>query len=158
MSEHPSISKLVSELEGLGFSVPEGRVFIDSFGDSYTMSEELLSLIRTGDKRAGASLLWTHEHEGEPPPAPGDIGIVVDWDGTPAFVTRVLRADVVPFGEVSAEFAALEGEGDGSLVHWREAHWSFFEGECRRIGRDPTWNMPVVCCTFAVLHEVKTVS
>ena len=135
--------------------MPEGRVFIDSFGDSRALSEELLARIRTGDKRAGASLLWAHEHEGDPAPAPGSIGIVVDWDGAPAFVTRIVRTDVVPFGEVSAEFAMLEGEGDRSLAYWRQVHWAFFERECRRIGRKPTWDMPVVCCTFSVLHDVS---
>jgi uncharacterized protein YhfF len=30
---------------------------------------------------------------------------------------------------VDQAFAAAEGEGDGSLAHWREAHRCFFEAE-----------------------------
>jgi uncharacterized protein YhfF len=54
----------------------------------------------------------------------------------------------VPFKQVSAEFAAREGEGDGSLQSWRESHWDFFSRECRRLGRAPNEAMPVVCTSF----------
>jgi hypothetical protein len=39
----------------------------------------------------------------------------------------------VPFEEVSEEFAAIEGEGDGSLRYWREVHWTYFGRVCKRI-------------------------
>jgi uncharacterized protein YhfF len=61
--------------------------------------------------------------------------------------------DVVPFADVDAEFAAIEGEGDGSLEYWRRAHEAFFGRECKRIGRAPEPRMPVVCERFEVVYR-----
>jgi uncharacterized protein YhfF len=108
--------------------------------------------VREGKKRATASLLWAWEHEGEPLVQPGDLEIVVDHLGEPALVTRVSAVSVVPFDRVGADFAAREGEGDGSLEHWRKAHTAFFRRECARIGREPAPDMPVVCVDFEVEH------
>ena len=52
--------------------------------------------------------------------------------------------------EVGAEFAAKEGEGDGSLFFWRDAHRQYFTRECDRIGRRFTEDMPVACERFEV--------
>jgi uncharacterized protein YhfF len=104
--------------------------------------------------RAGTSLLWAHEVEGEALPEVGDIDVVVDHEGEPVAVTRVTSVFVAPFGEVDADHAALEGGGDGSLAHWRAAHWDVFGRECARIGRVPAEDMPVVCCAFELLAVV----
>ncbi len=69
----------------------------------------------------------------------------------PALITRLTEVSVVPFGEVTAEYAAIEGEGDGSLEYWRRGHWAFFTRECHLLGREPLETMPVVCCVFEVL-------
>jgi uncharacterized protein YhfF len=58
---------------------------------------------------------------------------------------------VLPLDAVDAAFAADEGEGDGSLAFWRRVHDAYFARECRRIGREPALDMPVVCERFAVL-------
>jgi uncharacterized protein YhfF len=55
------------------------------------------------------------------------------------------------FDQVTAEYAAIEGEGDGSLEYWRDAHWRFFSRECARLGREPTTDMLVVCAVFELL-------
>ncbi|WP_305857337.1 ASCH domain-containing protein [Balneatrix alpica] len=127
---------------------------IDGFGDSPAMCAELLDLIRRGGKRAGASLLWTHQAEASPLPQQGDIVLVVDALNQPALLLQTLAVEVCPFAEVSADFAAAEGEGDGSLAYWREAHWSFFNRECALIGRSPSPSMPVVCERFALLKTL----
>jgi len=150
----PSLATVLAKLAARGIAVPPGRVGLDTFGDSPELSRELVDLIRDGRKRAGTSLLWAHEHEGEPLPEVGDVDIVVDHEGEPAAVTRVVRVQVVPFEQVDAAYAALEGEGDGSLAHWRAAHWHFFGRECARMGRAPAEDMPVVCCVFEVLVVV----
>lgn len=125
-----------------------------AFGDSDALSEKLLSLIRGGQKRGGAGLLWAYESDAEPVPNIGEVEIVVNHLNAPALVTRITEVEVVPFNQVSARFAAREGEGDGSLEYWRKAHWAFFSRECQRIGRGPSDTMPVVCCSFEVLNVV----
>lgn len=76
-----------------------------------------------------------------------------DWAGTPLCVIETEAVDVVPFGEVSATFAAIEGEGDGSLSFWREAHRQYFTRECIRIGRLFSEDMPVACERFRVVYR-----
>ncbi len=152
MSTTPTVEEVLRRLEALGVALPPGNVRVDGYGDSEELSEELLALIRSGRKRAGTGLLWLHEHENDPPATEGEIEIVVNHKGQPVAVTRIVSVNVVPYAEVTAEYAAIEGEGDGSLSYWREAHWAYFSRECKRIGRQPSESMPVVCSVFEVLH------
>jgi uncharacterized protein YhfF len=147
-----SLESALAHLHALGIELPPGRVRVDGCGDSKALSDELLALIRRGQKRAGTGLIWAHEFENEPIAQPGDIEIVVDHAGVPSIITRIVSVDVLPYGQVSEEYAAIEGEGDGSLAYWREAHWDYFSRECERIGRVPNDNMMVVCNVFEVLQ------
>ena len=127
---------------------------MDGYGDSEELSSELLALIRSGRKRAGTGLLWAYQHDGQHIARTGDIEIVVDHLNVPVMVTRVVSSERIAFNQVTAEYAALEGEGDGSLAYWRNAHWNFFGRECQRIGREPTETMPVICTVFQVVLEL----
>ncbi|WP_238136670.1 ASCH domain-containing protein [Variovorax sp. JS1663] len=84
----------------------------------------------------------------------GYLQLFLEWQYDAA--TRFFEAfhfEVVPFEQVTAEFAATEGEGDSSLAWWREAHWRYFGRECARIGRTPSQHMPVVCERFRVAFK-----
>lgn len=150
----PPLTVLFAKLRLAGVSVPPGRLRIDQYGDSPELSRELIELIRSGPKRAGASLFWAYEAETEELPQVGDIEIVVDHEHEPVLVTRVTRVEIVPFNQVTAEYAAIEAEGDGSLEYWREGHWGYFSRECARIGREPQDDMPVVCSVFELVAAV----
>src|SRR5215212_11402551 len=152
----PKLEELIPKLRSHGIELPSGAARVGAFGDSAALSEELLALIRDGRKRAGASLLWGHEADSEPVPNVGEIEIVVDHLDEPSVVTRTTEVEILPFNQVGATFAAREGEGDGSLEYWKKAHWAFFSRECRRIGREPSDTMPVVCTSFEVLNVVSS--
>ena len=152
MSELPTATSLVAKLCALGITLPDVAIRVSAYGDSPTLSEALLALIRLGRKRAGTGLLWAYEAEGEAIPVVGEIEIVVDHRNEPAIVTRATSVQVIPYAEVTAEYAAIEGEGDGSLAFWREAHWAFFSRECQRLGHKPDESMLVVCGVFEVLN------
>ncbi len=124
-----------------------------AFGDSEGLAHELAQLVLQGIKRATAGSLWAVEHESKPLPKPGDLSIVTNWAGAPLCVIETLAVDVLPFVAVPAEFAAAEGEGDGSLAFWRDAHRAYFARECGRIGRPFTETMPVVCERFRVVFQ-----
>lgn len=79
----PPIELLLSKLACVGIVVPPGRLRVDGYGDSPELSEKLLALIRTGPKRAGTSLLWAMEHDGDTRPEVGDIEIVIDHKDEP---------------------------------------------------------------------------
>ncbi len=124
------------------------------FCDNRVDADELAELVRAGTKRATAGSLWAYEAVDEPLPQAGDLRVITDWDGQAACVIRTLSVDIVPFDEVSHEFAAMEGEGegDGSLEHWRRGHLAFFTRGLAELGRRPTPVMPVVCECFEVVH------
>jgi uncharacterized protein YhfF len=124
-----------------------------AFGDSDAMADELAQLVLAGVKRATASLAWTYEVEQRPPPKAGDLSIVQSSAGQPLCVIETTAVDAVPFEEVSAEFAAVEGEGDRTLASWRRDHQAFFERECKRIGRTPGPRMRVLCERFRVVYR-----
>jgi uncharacterized protein YhfF len=123
------------------------------FDDNEPSANELAALVLGGRKRATAALAWAHEQEGKPLPRPGDLSIVTDFSGSPLCVIETMAVEVVPFDEVSASFAATEGEGDGSLAYWRRVHTDFFGRECERLGRQPHPRMPVVCERFEVVYR-----
>lgn len=150
----PPISTLITKLQAAGITVPPVRVRVGGYGDSPALSRELIELIRTGTKRAGTSLLWAYEAESEALPRVGDVEIVIDHAHEPVLLTRIIGVEVLPFNQVTAEYAAVEGEGDGSHQYWREGHWRYFSRACVRIGREPTHAMPVVCSVFELLASV----
>ena len=158
MPSLPSVESLIAQLSARGIALSPGPVHADGYGDSAELSEELLDLIRSGCKRAGTGLLWAYEHDGEHIAKAGDIEIVIDHRHVPALVTRIVSSEIVAFNEVTAEYAAIEGEGDGSLEYWRRAHHNFFARECKRVGKEPTEAMPVICSVFEVLHVLPAPS
>ncbi len=148
----PSVADVIADLHERGIELPASHVRLDYYGDSPELSRSLLAMIRSGQKRAGTSLLWWHEHEGEPIAQVGNIEIVLTHGHHPSIVTRVTRVEVLPYRDVSAEYAAIEGEGDGSLDYWRQAHWAYFSRVCASIGKLPARDMLVVCGVFEVPH------
>jgi len=118
------------------------------FHDNEQGALELAILVLNGLKRGSASLVWTYKHDDKRPPWPGSLSIMTDWSGKPLGIIETLTIEAVPFDEVTAEFAACEGEGDMSLRHWREGHWDYFTRECKRIRRRPDPRMLVLCERF----------
>lgn len=154
MSALPTVESVLAILAARGVTLPPGRVTTDGYGDSAELSAELLELIRSGRKRAGTGLLWAMEADGDRMPAVGDIEIVLDFHNEPVLVTRIISVEIKAYDQVDADYAATEGEGDGSLEYWRWGHWNFFGRECARIGRQPSPDMPVVCCVIELLAEI----
>lgn len=123
------------------------------FGDSAALADELGQLVLSGIKRATTGSVWSSEATGQRLPRPGDLSVVTDGAGTPLCIIETTQADVMPFDDVSAEFAAVEGEGDGSLAFWRQAHIAYFTRECQRAGRTFSGDMPVSCERFRVVYS-----
>lgn len=123
------------------------------FGDSEDLANELAELVLRGVKRATAGSVWSCEGEGRRLPMRGDLSIVTNWSGSPLCIIETEVVDVMPFNDVSSEFAATEGEGDGSLSFWRDAHRQYFTRECTRAGRQFSEDMLVACERFKVVYQ-----
>jgi uncharacterized protein YhfF len=123
------------------------------FDDNAPSADELAALVLAGRKRATAALAWAFESEHKPIPKPGDLSVVTLFSGKPVCVIETRSIQIVPFSEVDADFAATEGEGDGSLACWQRAHMAFFGRECQRLGREFSLSAPVVCERFGVVYR-----
>lgn len=91
------------------------------FGDNPELQERLAALIVAGLKTATCSAEVENVSA-----QPGERGLVVIRDDHPVAVIEVETATSVRFCDVTAEQAALEGEGDLSLDYWRSAHRDYF--------------------------------
>jgi uncharacterized protein YhfF len=123
-----------------------------SFGDSPAMADELGQLVLAGIKRATAASVWSYEESERGAPKPGDLSVVLDSAQRPLCIIETEQVDVVAFDQVSAGFAAREGEGDGSLAGWRRAHTGYFTRECERSGRAFSETMAIACERFKVVY------
>lgn len=122
------------------------------FGDSEALADELAALVLKGVKRATAGSVWSFESQGKPLPKPGDLSVMTDWAGTPLGVIETRSIEVLPFKDVTAAFAAVEGEGDGSLAFWRAAHRAYFTREAEAAGRTFSEDLLVCCECFELVH------
>jgi uncharacterized protein YhfF len=128
-----------------------GSVF--SFGDSREMADELSTLVRQGIKTATCSALLGYDIEQKPLPQTGELSVVLDGSGNPVLIIQTIEVFVLPFNEVSEQFAFDEGEGDRSLAYWRKAHETYFR---RNDFKDRAFDerVLVVCERFRVVHTI----
>lgn len=119
-----------------------------AFGDSPEQADELLDLVLQGVKTATCSALSVYGSD-LPITQPGSVEVVLDGQGVPRAVIRIVSVDIRRFNEMDAEFAAAEGEGDRSLAYWRAEHEDFFT----RAGRFAP-DMELVCERFELLDRL----
>ncbi len=119
-----------------------------TFGDSRTLCDELLALVRSGRKTATCGALRDFGEGKESLPVVGRRDMALDWDGNPALLIETTEVTIRAFRDVPEDFALAEGEGDFDM--WRNAHIAFFR---RNGGFDP--GMELVCERFRLV-EVLT--
>ncbi|WP_101525778.1 ASCH domain-containing protein [Nocardioides houyundeii] len=68
-------------------------------------------------------------------------------DGEELGTIEVTAVEILPFGEVPWEFAALEGEGDADLDEWRTGHRDYWE----RVATPVDDETLVVCLRFVLV-------
>ena len=130
--------------------LPEAVPEAWAFGATPEQADGLLGLVLAGTKTGTASALWDYEETGDAVPEPGEHSILLDGSGVPRAVIETTAVETVPFGEVTAEHARSEGEGDMTLDAWREIHERYW----RRHSENPRGfepDMPVVCERFRLL-------
>lgn len=122
-----------------------------AFGDTPALADELGALVKAGRKRATASLPVEFTSLGDPLPAVGDIGIVLSGDGVPMAIIELVEVRHLPFRDVDAAFAADEGEDDGTLASWRDAHRAYFGRVAARAGLRFDETTTVICQRFRLV-------
>lgn len=125
---------------------------VEYFGNE-EIADELFDLVYKGKKVATCGSPWAYQSEGLNTLKKGDLTIVTDYLGEKACIIKTTKMTIKKFNEITAEEAALEGEGDLSLDYWREGHKKFFSIECKEIGKEFSEEMPVVFEEFEVVYK-----
>ncbi|NUP17313.1 MAG: ASCH domain-containing protein, partial [Streptomyces sp.] len=105
----------------------------------------LTDLTLSGAKTATAGLLpLDYEAEGEQIEHVGEHLILVDDTGGKVATIEITAVDIVPFAEVTWQFAEAEGEGYTSIEDWRETHRRYWSDQ----GHQVTDTSPIVCLHY----------
>ena len=133
---------------------PAGTTFKESFCFGYyeELANELLQLVLTGQKTATTSSYLAYANAGEALPKVGDLSIVTDWSGRPAFVIETTQVLTLPFNQMTFDLCRLEGE-DENLASWQENHRQAFTHSGPEEGYVFTEEMPVVFEVFRVVYR-----
>jgi uncharacterized protein YhfF len=119
------------------------------FGDSQELSDELISLVRSGKKTATCGALRDFEEGKEVMPGLARCDIALEWSSDPALVLKTVSLELKRFCDVEEDFALAEGEND-TLEGWRTDHQGYFE---RNGGFDP--EMMLVCERFELVEDCQ---
>ena len=127
------------------------QTIADHFCSDEYNANTCASLVLSGEKTATCSLKYWYESAEEPYPRVTQLMVVTNWNGKPVCIIETTHVEECAYDQVTAEFAAAEGEGDKSLAWWRKAHWDFFSGECEQEGLMPSKEMTLVMERFKVV-------
>lgn len=86
----------------------------------------LTGYVLDGVKVGTAGLLGDYADEGEELERVGERLSLVDSEINELAVIEVTAVEIVPFAEVTWEFARSEGEGFTSIEDWRAAHAAYW--------------------------------
>ena len=112
------------------------------------VTDEIAELARQGRKRGTAHLLIDFERNAIPRRVPGQYLIVLNAALDPLCVAQFTAVKEVPFNQVTAQFAASEGEGDLSLEYWASVHKRYFVKQLTEWQLEWHDNLVVVCESF----------
>lgn len=109
-------------LSGTSWGEPSAWHFCDNPADA----DECAQLVLEGKKRATSPAVAELALRGDAWPRVGDLHVITNWVGEAQCIIRTVAVTELRFGDVTAEHAALEGEGDGSLEFWRRVHREYY--------------------------------
>lgn len=121
-----------------------------AFGDD---PDNLASLVLEGKKRSTASVYDLYAYDNEELPRVGGYSVILDSADRAVCVIRDTEVRVVPFRDVDAEHARLEGEGDLSLEYWRQVHRKCFTKWMKEAGKPFRDSTKIVLERFAVVFR-----
>ncbi len=122
------------------------------FCDNKKDANECVQLVLSGKKQATSPSVWELKSLGKKIPEVGDLHIITDWDGFAQCIIQTTNVTIVPFNQITEEHARMEGEGDGSLKHWRKVHWNYYQRVLKGTEYIPSKDMPIVCEKFEVIY------
>ena len=131
------------------------RSYVEAFSFGFTPEDgrEIAPLVLAGTKTATGSVYWSYAFDQKRLPEVGDLCVVTAGSDDPVCVIETTEVRVLPFDEVTPDYARDGGEGDRSMATWRDIYWHYVLSECRRIGREPSPKAPLVMERFRVVYR-----
>ncbi len=123
------------------------------FETSENASNILAALVMSGEKTGTSSTKDNFESVGEIIPSVGDLHIITNWDDVAQFIIKTTVVSIVPYKDVSEDFAKKEGEGDLTLKHWQNVHEPVFRAEQQNSGNKFDENTEIVCEEFKLIYK-----
>lgn len=114
----------------------------------------LADLVLRGEKTATASAYDLYALEGELLPQLGTFDVILDSQNQAVCIVEITKVSVEPFNQVSADHAYKEGEGDKTLVYWRQVHEDFFRDCLGEVGLTFTPESKVVLEEFRKVYPL----
>lgn len=148
---HPSVDELWERFRKTRSGVPDAPPQVFHFCLHREDADECAELVAAGRKRATATSLEELELQGQPLPRSGDLAVVTGFDGNAVAVIETDRVEVHRLGDIDEHFAMAEGEGDGSLAWWREAHLRYYSEVLADSGTPVDDDLLIACEHFRVV-------
>lgn len=123
------------------------------FCDNEKSANDLAKLVKEGVKRGTTGLYDLYRIENEELPIVDSYIIITNWNGIAQCIIRTKKVTILPFKDVTEEFANIEGEGDKSLRYWQKVHIDFFTRELKKFNMEFSQNMSVVFEEFEVVYK-----
>ncbi|WP_020531528.1 ASCH domain-containing protein [Flexithrix dorotheae] len=120
--------------------LPEYWYFCDNQKDA----DECAYLVVKGIKRATSTSLWWFQKNKAQLPVPGDLAIITDWNKNAKAIIETISVQQIPYHKITAEHAAIEGEGDKSLAYWKKVHWAYYSREMAPFSESPSDDMIII--------------
>lgn len=114
-------------------------------------TEQIIDLIRAGDKTGTYTLPWIVEHTEQPTPAVGDTIILVDFGGHPRLIVRLTEIEQVAFGRITATHTAIDGPPVRDLAVWKPLHTRYWNAMLAPHDLAVSADMPVWVEQFELL-------
>ncbi|TCK23818.1 uncharacterized protein YhfF [Ancylobacter aquaticus] len=144
----PSLGQLWARYRAVNADAPMEAPAAFHFCDNAEDANLCLALVLAGVKRATATSLAEVRLARAALPQPGEFFLVTDWAGEARAVIRTISVEIRRFSEVDEEFARLEGEGDGTLAWWREAHLAYYRRVLAGSGHVVDGDLEIACERF----------
>lgn len=128
------------------------RYKLRSFGGSKAMADIIIPLVQSGEKTGTFALGAEFESDPSRAPQVGDWYVVTWFEGPPVLLFRVTEVEVVPFEGISDRHVEVEGPNARDVKVWRDIHWPYWGAMLRKMGREPSMQMPVIFHRFEVVY------
>lgn len=116
-------------------------------------TRQIFDLIRTGDKRGTFTLPWIVERTGSPAPRIGNHLVLIDMDGRPVLLTRVVRVDSAIFGRVEAHHTVIDGSPVRDPAVWVPLHTVYWNTHLAPFGLTVSPEMPFWIEEFVLVYD-----